>query len=413
MSIKKVVVTGLGALAPNGNSADLFWSAIESSTSGIAPISYFDTSNHRVTIAGEIKSFDAGKFIDPKEVRKLDPFSIYALVSSMEAIESAKLDLEKINLDRAGVIIGCGIGGIQTLENEHDTINNKGPRRVSPQFVAKMIPNIAGGHLSMKFGLRGPSQTVISACASSNDAIGIALRLIRYGDADIILTGGTEASITPLTIAGFANMRALSQNCDVPTAASRPFDADRDGFVLSEGAGMIVIESEEHAKNRGAPILAELAGYGSTDDAFHITQPAPEGQGAYKAMEKAILDSNINPDDIDYINAHGTSTPFNDRNESKAISNLFNNSLNKLKISSTKSMTGHLLGAAGGIEAVATVKSIINGIVPPTINYNTPDPDCPLDYTPNHAVEAEINAALSNTFGFGGHNAVLCFRKYN
>ena len=369
MSIKKVVVTGLGALAPNGNSADLFWSAIESSTSGIAPISYFDASNHRVTIAGEIKGFDAGKFIDPKEVRKLDPFSIYALVSSMEAIESAKLDLEKINLDRAGVIIGCGIGGIQTLENEHDIIKNKGPRRVSPQFVAKMIPNIAGGHLSMKFGLRGPSQTVISACASSNDAIGIALRLIRYGDADIILTGGTEASITPLTIAGFANMRALSQNCDIPTAASRPFDADRDGFVLSEGAGMIVIE--------------------------------------------AILDSDIKPDDIDYINAHGTSTPFNDRNESKAISNLFNNSLNKLKISSTKSMTGHLLGAAGGIEAVATVKSIINGIVPPTINYNTPDPDCPLDYTPNHAVEAEINAALSNTFGFGGHNAVLCFRKYN
>ena len=413
MSIKKVVVTGLGAIAPNGNSTDLFWSAIKSSTSGIAPISYFDASNHRVTIAGEIKGFDAGKFIDPKEARKLDPFSIYALVSSMEAIESAKLDLEKINLDRAGVIIGCGIGGIQTLENEHDIINNKGPRRVSPQFVAKMIPNIAGGHLSMKFGLRGPSQTVISACASSNDAIGIALRLIRYGDADIILTGGTEASITPLTIAGFANMRALSQNCDVPTAASRPFDADRDGFVLSEGAGMIVIESEEHALNRGAPILAELAGYGSTDDAFHITQPAPEGQGAYKAMERALLDSNIMPNEIDYINAHGTSTPFNDRNESKAISNLFKNSLNKLKISSTKSMTGHLLGAAGGIEAVATVKSIINGIVPPTINYNTPDPDCTLDYTPNNAVEAEINAALSNTFGFGGHNAVLCFRKYN
>ena len=326
MSIKKVVVTGLGALAPNGNSTDLFWSAIESSTSGIAPISYFDASNHRVTIAGEIKGFDAGKFIDPKEVRKLDPFSIYALVSSMEAIESAKLDLEKINLDRAGVIIGCGIGGIQTLENEHDIINNKGPRRVSPQFVAKMIPNIAGGHLSMKFGFRGPSQTVISACASSNDAIGIALRLIRYGDADIILTGGTEASITPLTIAGFANMRALSQNCDIPTAASRPFDADRDGFVLSEGAGMIVIESEEHALNRGASILAELAGYGSTDDACHITQPAPEGQGAYKAMERALLDSNIMPNEIDYINAHGTSTPFNDRNESKAISNLFNNS---------------------------------------------------------------------------------------
>ena len=414
MSLKKVVITGLGALAPNGNSANLFWSAIKSSTSGIAPISYFDPSNHRATIAGELKDFDAAEFIDPKEIRKLDPFSIFALIASMEAIESAKLDLENINLDRAGVIIGTGIGGIQTLENEHDVINAKGPRRVSPQFVAKMIPNIAGGHLSMKFGFRGPSQTVISACASSNDAIGIALRLIRYGDADIILTGGTEASITPLTIAGFANMRALSQNTDNPTAASRPFDADRDGFVLSEGSGMLVIESEEHALKRGAPILAELAGYGSTDDAFHITQPAPEGLGAYKAMENAILDSEINPGRIDYINAHGTSTPFNDKNESKAINDLFIDSLNKLKISSTKSMTGHLLGAAGGLEAIATVKSIVNQIIPPTINYETPDPECAsLDYTPNHAVEAEINAALSNTFGFGGHNAVLCFRKYN
>jgi 3-oxoacyl-[acyl-carrier-protein] synthase II len=414
MSIKKVVITGLGALAPNGNSADLFWSAIKSSTSGIAPISYFDASNHRATIAGELKDFDAADFIDPKEIRKLDPFSIFALVASMEAIESAKIDLENINLDRAGVIIGTGIGGIQTLENEHNVINAKGPRRVSPQFVAKMIPNIAGGHLSMKFGFRGPSQTVISACASSNDAIGIALRLIRYGDADIILTGGTDASITPLTIAGFANMRALSQNADNPTAASRPFDADRNGFVLSEGSGMLVIESEEHALKRGAPILAELAGYGSTDDAFHITQPAPEGLGAYKAMENAILDSEINPGNIDYINAHGTSTPFNDKNESKAIANLFRDSLNKLKISSTKSMTGHLLGAAGGLEAIATVKSIVNQIIPPTINYETPDPECAtLDYTPNHAVEAEINAALSNTFGFGGHNAVLCFRKYN
>ena len=414
MSIKKVVITGLGALAPNGNSADLFWSAIKSSTSGISPISYFDASNHRATIAGELKDFDAAEFIDSKEIRKLDPFSIFALVASIEAIESAKIDLENINLDRAGVIIGTGIGGIQTLENEHDVINAKGSRRVSPQFVAKMIPNIAGGHLSMKFGFRGPSQTVISACASSNDAIGIALRLIRYGDADIILTGGTDASITPLTIAGFANMRALSQNSDNPTAASRPFDADRDGFVLSEGSGMLVIESEEHALKRGAPILAELAGYGSTDDAFHITQPAPEGLGAYKAMENAILDSEINPGSIDYINAHGTSTPFNDKNESKAIANLFRDSLNKLKISSTKSMTGHLLGAAGGLEAIATVKSIVNQIIPPTINYETPDPECAtLDYTPNHAVEAEINSALSNTFGFGGHNAVLCFRKYN
>ena len=413
MSMKKVVVTGLGALAPNGNSVDQFWSAIKLGTSGIAPISYFDTSGHRVSIAGELKNFDPVQQLDSKEVRKLDPFSIYALVSSIEAVKSAKLDLQSSNLNRMGVIIGCGIGGIKTLENEHDTISNKGARRVSPQFVAKMIPNIAGGHLSMKFGFKGPSQTVISACASSNDAIGIALRLIRYGDADVILTGGTEASITPLTIAGFGNMKALSQNCSNPTKASRPFDANRDGFVLSEGAGMIVIESEEHALGRGAPILAELAGYGSTDDAFHITQPAPEGEGAYRAMQRALADSGIKPKDIDYINAHGTSTPFNDKNESKAISNLFKENLSNLKISSTKSMTGHLLGAAGGIEAVATVKAITNGIIPPTINYETPDPECALDYTPNQAVETEINSALSNTFGFGGHNAVLCFRKYN
>ena len=413
MSMKKVVVTGLGALAPNGNSVDQFWSAIKSGTSGIAPITYFDTSGHRVSIAGELKDFNPEQQLDPKEVRKLDPFSIYALVSSIEAVESAKLDLQNSNLDRMGVIIGCGIGGIKTLENEHDIINRKGARRVSPQFVAKMIPNIAGGHLSMRFGFRGPSQTVISACASSNDAIGIALRLIRYGDADVILTGGTEASITALTIAGFGNMKALSQNCDNPTKASRPFDANRDGFVLSEGAGMIVLESEQHAIDRGAPILAELAGYGSTDDAFHITQPAPEGEGAYRAMERALADSRINPKDIDYINAHGTSTPFNDKNESIAISNLFKENLNSLKISSTKSMTGHLLGAAGGIEAVATVKAITNGIIPPTINYETPDPECALDYTPNQAVETEINSALSNTFGFGGHNSVLCFRKYN
>ncbi len=413
MSIKKVVVTGLGALAPNGNSADLFWSALESGTSGIASISYFDTSNHRVSIAGELKNFDATQFIDSKEVRKLDPFSIYALVCSSEAINSAKLDLKSIDLDRAGVIIGSGIGGIQTLENEHDIIKSKGARRVSPQFVAKMIPNIAGGHLSMKFGFRGPSQTVISACASSNDAIGIALRLIRYGDADIILTGGTEASITPLTIAGFANMRALSQNCDNPTSASRPFDANRDGFVLSEGAGMLVIESEEHALNRGASILAELAGYGSSDDAFHITQPAPEGIGAYKAMKRAIIDSGLKPNDIDYINAHGTSTPFNDKNESRAVGNLFKDTIDTLKISSTKSMTGHLLGAAGGLEAVASIKTILNQKIPPTINYDTPDPECDLDYTPNHCIPHEINASLSNTFGFGGHNSVLCFRKYN
>lgn len=412
MPRKKVVITGMGTLAPNGNSTDSFWEALKSGASGIGPITYFDTEDHRVTIAGQLSDFQPEQYLDAKEIRKLDPFSIFALVAAQEAITSAKLDFDTINLDRAGVTIGTGVGGIQTLEHEHNIIENRGPRRVSPQFVAKMISNIAGGHLSMRWGLRGPSQTVTSACASGTDAIGIALRLVRYGDADIMLTGGTEASITPLTIAGFANMRALSQNCDDPTKASRPFDAGRDGFVLSEGAGILVIESEEHAMNRGAKILAELAGYGATDDAFHITQPAPEGVGAMQAMARAIDDADLQPDDINYINAHGTSTPFNDRNESVAIRNLFGAHAGDLKISSTKSMTGHLLGAAGGIEAIATVKAIQEQFAPPTINYETPDPDCDLNYIPNVAQECSINTALSNTFGFGGHNAVICIRKY-
>ena len=413
MPRKKVVVTGMGALAPNGNSAILFWEALKSGISGIAPITYFDTEKHRVTIAGELTNFQPENYFEPKDIRKLDPFSIFALVAAQEAIESANLNFDAINLDRAGVTIGTGVGGIQTLEHEHNNVENRGPRRVSPQFVAKMIANIAGGHLSMRWGLRGPSQTVTSACASATDAIGIALRLIRYGDADIMLAGGTEASITPLTIAGFANMRALSQNCDNPTKASRPFDAERDGFVLSEGAGILVVESEEHAINRGAEILAELAGYGATDDAFHITQPAPGGTGAMRAMEQAIKDADLKTNDIDYINAHGTSTPFNDKNESLAIRNLFRVHADKIKVSSTKSMTGHLLGAAGAIEAIATVKAMNDQLAPPTINYKTPDPDCDIDCVPNNAQECNIDAALSNTFGFGGHNAVICFRKYN
>jgi 3-oxoacyl-[acyl-carrier-protein] synthase II len=276
-----------------------------------------------------------------------------------------------------------------------------------------MIANIAGGHLSIRWGFRGPNQTVTSACASATDAIGMAMRLITAGDADMMICGGTEASVTPLTIAGFANMRALSQSCDEPTKASRPFEKDRNGFVLGEGAGIMVIETESHAKNRGATILAELAGYGSTDDAFHVTQPAMGGTGALKAMERAIIDAGLQITDIDYINAHGTSTPFNDRNESAAISTLFGDHCNKLKVSSTKSMTGHLLGAAGGIEAVAAVKAIQNQLLPPTINYDTPDPDCTLDYVPNKALAHTVNAVLSNTFGFGGHNAVICVRKYD
>ena len=412
MKREKIVITGLGVLAPNGNSVQDFWDSLVNGKSGIDAITYFDSSNHRVKIAGELKDFRPEDKIDPKELRKLDPFSTYALIATDEAVTMAGLDPEDLDLDRVGVTIGTGVGGIQTLEEQHSNIENKGARRVSPQFVPKMISNIAGGHLSIKWGFRGPNQTVTSACASATDAIGMAMRLILAGDADVMITGGTEASITPLTIAGFANMKALSQNNENPQEASRPFEISRDGFVLGEGSGMIVIEKESHALNRGAKILAELAGYGSTDDAFHITQPAIGGIGALKAMERATLDANLNLNDIDYINAHGTSTPFNDKNESSAITSLFKEHSKKLKVSSTKSMTGHLLGAAGGIEAVASIKTIIEQILPPTINYENSDPDCTLDYVANTAQHHNVNAVLSNTFGFGGHNAVICIRKY-
>jgi len=413
MARSKIVVTGLGALAPNGNSVDQFWANSIAGKSGIGPVSQFNTEGHRVTIAGELSDFDPESVLDSREVRKLDPFSIYAITAADEAVTMAGIDPDKLDLDRVGVTIGTGVGGIQTLEDQHNAIETRGPRRVSPLFVPKMIANIAGGHLSMRWGFRGPNQTVTSACASATDAIGMAMRLILAGDADVMIAGGTEASVTGLCIAGFANMKALSQSCTEPEKASRPFDADRDGFVLGEGAGILVIETEEHALDRGAVILAELAGYGSTDDAFHITQPAPEGAGAREAMKRAIQDAGLKTTDIDYINAHGTSTPFNDRNETAAILNLFGSHADSLKVSSTKSMTGHLLGAAGGIEAVITVKAIVHQLLPPTINYETPDPECTLDYVPNIAQEHTVNAALSNTFGFGGHNAVLCFRGYN
>ena len=413
MSREKIVITGLGSVAPNGNHVDDYWANLISGVSGIGPITYFDSSNHRVKIAGQLTDFDPETVLDAKEIRKLDPFSVYALVATHEAIKMSGLDNNQFNPDRIGVTIGTGVGGIQTLEDQQGVINQKGARRVSPQFVPKMIANIAGGHLSMRWNLKGPNQTVTSACASATDAIGMAMRLILAGDADAMVTGGTEASITGLTIAGFANMRALSQSNENPTSASRPFDMDRNGFVLGEGSGMIVIETESHAKKRGANILAELAGYGSTDDAFHITQPSEGGIGALKAMERAVKDANLNLEDIDYINAHGTSTPFNDKNESAAINHLFKDHSKRLKVSSTKSMTGHLLGAAGGIEAVASVKTIMHQMIAPTINYDTPDPECNLNYVPNTALDSKVNAVLSNTFGFGGHNAVICIRKYN
>ena len=409
MSKKKVVITGLGVLAPNGNNIHEFWESLCQGKSGINAITYFDTEGFSVKIAGELNGFKVEEHLETSQIRKLDPFSIFALVAAQEAIENAKINWNNINMHQVGVILGTGVGGIYTMEEQHSVLMNRGSRRISPFFVPKMIANIAAGHIAIKWGLKGPNHTVTTACASATDAIGIATRLIQIGDADMIIAGGTEASITPLTISGFANMKALSRNPDNQTA-SRPFDKNRDGFVMGEGAGIMVIESEEHAKNRHAEILGEIAGYGSTNDASHITQPQKEG--AVLAMKKAIQDAGLLPVNIDYINAHGTSTPLNDKNETNAIKDVFGDHAYSLKISSTKSMTGHLLGASGSIEAIASVKAIEHNLAPPTINYVTADPDCDLDYVPNTVQQFPIDTVISNSFGFGGHNAVILIKRW-
>ena len=408
----RVVVTGMGVLAPNGNSVSEYWNALTAGQSGIDHITYFDTTDFPVKIAGELSNFDPEQYFERKEVRKLDPFSVYALVASNEALQMSGLDAGGFDSHRAGVMLGCGIGGITTLLAEHMVLINRGARRVSPFFVTKLIANIAGGQIAIKWDLQGSNQTVNSACASATDAIGLALRVIQSGTADIMVAGGTEASIRDLPLAGFSKIRALCNTADPPQSASRPFDKDRSGFIMGEGAGIIVLETEEHAKSRGATILGELAGYGSTNDAFHVTQPSEGGAGAVKAMQLAMEDAGAEPEEVDYINAHGTSTPFNDKNETVAIKTVFGDYARKLKISSTKSMTGHLLGASGGIEAIAALKTIEKQTIPPTINYTTPDPDCDLDYVPNTAEETQVNSVLSNTFGFGGHNAVVFMRKW-
>ena len=408
----RVVVTGMGVLAPNGNNVSEYWNALTAGQSGIDHITYFDTTDFPVKIAGELSDFDPEQYFERKEVRKLDPFSVYALVASNEALQMSGLDAGGFDSHRAGVMLGCGIGGITTLLAEHVVLRNRGARRISPFFVTKLIANIAGGQIAIKWDLQGSNQTVNSACASATDAIGLALRVIQSGTADIMVAGGTEASIRDLPLAGFSKIRALCNTADPPQSASRPFDKDRSGFIMGEGAGIIVLETEEHAKSRGATILGELAGYGSTNDAFHVTQPSEGGAGAVKAMQLAMEDAGAEPEEVDYINAHGTSTPFNDKNETVAIKTVFGDHARKLKISSTKSMTGHLLGASGGIEAIAALKAIEKQIIPPTINYMTPDPDCDLDYVPNTAEETQVNSVLSNTFGFGGHNAVVFMRKW-
>ena len=413
MNKRRVVITGLGALAPNGNSVSDYWDSLISGRSGINHITSFDTENLNVKIAGELSNFNPEDHFDRKEIRKLDPFTIYHLVSSKEAISNSGLNEDKLDLNRVGLMIGSGVGGIQTLEDQHGTYSSRGQRRVSPFFVPRMIANIAAGNLAIKYGFKGPNQTIISACASGTDAIGLASRVIQYGDADVMITGGTEASITGLTISGFANIKALSTQNENPKTASKPFDAMRDGFVLGEGSASIVLEELSHAKKRNANILAELVGYGSTDDAFHITQPSAGGEGAIRAMKNAISDANLSIENIDYINAHGTSTPFNDKTESAAISSLFGSHAKKLKVSSTKSMIGHALGASGALEAVACILALQNNILPPTINYKNPDPECELDYVPNNSQEFETNVAMSNSFGFGGHNGVILMKKWD
>jgi beta-ketoacyl-acyl-carrier-protein synthase II len=409
---KKVVITGMGAVTPLGCTLNEFWNNLLAGKSGISPITKFDASAFTTHFAGEVKDFNPENFIDPKEARRMDPFCHYAIAAAEMAISDASLEFEGLDRNRVGVIIGSGIGGMVMFEEQVIVMETKGPRRISPFFVPIMIIDIAAGHISMMHNYKGPNFATVSACATSSHAIGVAVDNIRLGRADVIITGGTEAPITRMGLGGFNSMRALSTRNEEPQKASRPFDLQRDGFVMGEGAGILVLEAEEHALNRGAKIYAEVSGIGFTADAYHITAPAPGGEGAIRAMKMAIDDAHLNLDDIDYINAHGTSTPLNDKNETEAIKALFGPKAYKLKVSSTKSMIGHLLGAAGAVEAIASVMSIVQGKIHPTINYDFPDPECDLDYVPNRSINFEVQHAISNTFGFGGHNASLVFSKY-
>jgi 3-oxoacyl-[acyl-carrier-protein] synthase II len=409
---RRVVVTGIGAVTPIGSGKENFFNALKLGKCGIDKITKFDTTDFTAQIAGEVKDFEPTDYIDKKEAKRMDPYTQFAVAASKMAVEDAKIDLESINQNRFGVVLGSGIGGIQTLEEQYKKLLDKGPRRVSPFFIPMMITNIAAGQVSIRFGAKGPNSTTVTACASSTNAIGDAFKIIQRGDADMMITGGTEASITPLAVAGFCTMKALSTRNDDPKTASRPFDKDRDGFVMGEGAGMIILEELEHALARGAHIYGEMVGYGMSADAYHITAPAEKGEGGARAMQNAIDDAGIQPEEIDYINAHGTSTPLNDKNESMAIKTVFGEHAYKLSVSSTKSMTGHLLGGAGGVEAIACLLALTEDFIPPTINYTTPDPECDLDYTPNEGIKREVKYALSNSLGFGGHNATIVLKKY-
>lgn len=408
---KRVVITGMGVISSLGFEVNKFWNSIKEGKCGISTITRFDISNYTTKVAAEIKDFDPTVYVDKKEAKRMDRYTQYAMAASKEAMEMARLDMEKVDKHRFGCIVGSGIGGIETFENQHETLMNKGPGRVSPFFIPMMIANMASGRIAIQYGAKGFNETVITACATSTNAIGDAFKVIQRGDADIMITGGSEAAITPISIAGFCSMKAMSTTED-PSDACKPFDAGRNGFVMGEGAAIIILEDYDHAVARGAEIIAEVIGYACTNDAFDIVAPAPEGEGGARCMSLAVKDAGIKPEDVNYINAHGTSTEYNDKYETAAIKTVFGAHANKLAVSSTKSMTGHLLGAAGAIEAIITSLALKEGFLPPTINYKNPDPECDLDYVPNVGRSADIKYAVSNSLGFGGHNASIVLKKF-
>ena len=408
--MNRVVVTGMGAITPVGNDVDTFWNSLKQGTVGIGPITSFDTADYKVKLAAEVKDFDPKQYMDPKAARRMERFSQLAVAASKQALEDAGIDMEKEDPYRVGVCVSSGIGSLQAIEREYQKLLEKGPGRINPLLVPLMISNMAAGNVSIQFGLKGKSLNVVTACATGTHSIGEAMRAIQHGEAEVMVAGGTESSITPLGVAGFTSLTALSTAED-PLRASIPFDAERGGFVMGEGAGCLVLESLTHAQQRGATILAEVAGYGASGDAYHITSPSPDGEAAAHAIRGAIEDAGLTPADVDYINAHGTSTPLNEKYETIAIKKAFGDEAYNVKVSSTKSMTGHLLGGAAAVEAIACVMAIREGIVPPTIGYKEPDPECDLDITPNKAVEMPINVAISNSLGFGGHNACILIKK--
>ena len=410
---RRVVITGLGAITPVGNNVETFWSNLKKGVSGIRKIEAFDTTDYDCQIGGEVRDFDPKPFFrNPKDIRRTDRFAQLALAAAKMALENSGVDLEKLNRDRFGVIVSSGIGGLKTLEDQYTVLVTKGPSRNSPFTIPMLISNMASGLISMEYGLHGPNMCIVTACATSNNAIGESWRMIKFGDADIFLAGGSEASIVAIGLAGFSAMRALSTRNDEPERASRPFDRDRDGFVMSEGAGVVVVEELEHAKARGAKIYCELAGYGLTADAYHMTAPPPNGEGAARAMQLALEHARISPDQVDYVNAHATSTDIGDLCETRAIKKVFGNHAREVSISSTKSMTGHLLGGAGGVEMAACALAIRDSVIPPTINLENPSEECDLDYTPNVAREKKVRVVLNNSFGFGGHNATLVATQF-